>query len=94
MDQNNNKPRYNNSAKSESKNGSVNNNTESSKPEYLPMGVMMPDGSFKEIVKIPNNGALNDILHQRIFENVLPLLRDWYEEMNNPYHRIRKDKEG
>ena len=88
------KPRYNNSAKKSETGEAVNNSTASVTPEYLPMGVMMPDGNFKEIIKIPNSGTFNDILHGKILDNLLPVLADWYEEMNNPYHRILKDREG
>ena len=41
------KPRYNNSAKNSESVKAVNNSTASVNPEYLPLGLKKPDGSFE-----------------------------------------------
>ena len=49
---NSDKPRYNNSAKNSESVKAVNNSTASVNPEYLPLGLKKPDGSFEEIIKV------------------------------------------
>lgn len=90
------KPRYNNSAKNSESSKAVNNSTASDEPDYLPMGLMNPDGSFEEIVKVPHceDPRLNEQLRHKIFEALLPICRDSWDDMKNPYHRVLKDREG
>lgn len=90
------KPRYNNSAKNSESSKAVNNSTASDEPDYLPLGLMKPDGSFEEIIKVPHSEdpRLNEQLRHDIFKALLPICRDSWDDMKNPYHRVLKDREG
>ena len=90
------KPRYNNSAKNCESSKAVNNSTASDEPDYLPLGLKKPDGSFEKIIDVPHSEdpRLNEQLRHEIFEALLPICRDSWDDMKNPYHRVLKDREG
>ena len=90
------KPRYKDIAKKSESGKAVNNSTASDELDYLPLGLMKPDGSFEEIIKVPHceEPRLNEQLRHEIFEALLPICRDSWDDMKNPYHRVLKDREG
>ena len=62
---NSNKPCYNNGAK------------QSDEPDTLPVYVQLPDGSLKEISRIPNEGIHNDEILKAIKDSITKVI-DWW----------------
>lgn len=63
---NSDKPRYNNSAK------------QSAEPDTLPVYVQLPDGSLKEISRIPNEGIHNDDIFKAIKDAIVKVIDGWW----------------
>ena len=66
MMKNSNKPRYNN-----------NSAKQSAEPDTLPVYVKLPDGSLKEIARIPNEGIHNDEIFKAIKDAIAKVI-DWW----------------
>ena len=64
MMKNSNKPRYNNAK-------------QSAEPDTLPVYVQSPDGSLKEIARIPNEGIHNDEIFKAIKDAIAKVI-DWW----------------
>lgn len=65
MMKNSNKPRYNNAK-------------QSAEPDTLPVYVQSPDGSFKEIARIPNEGIHNDEIFKAIKDAIAKVIDGWW----------------